>query len=787
VGNSWQHGHDAAVLLEPKPDQTSTGLLTAGLRVVDVDVDDAAIVAQVTPLAALHLPAGALRRSRGGPRFALVFRADEGQPAKRVCAGAHGKVEVLGAGQQVLVHGIHPEGQRYVWAGGRDPATVKLADVPSITEAQLTAFLDAVRPRLGPDASGTSRAVGPAFHSFGPASPRMAAHMASFGDSTSEFSAGLPDRGWFDQLTATVKNAIVRACTLAIDNTVNDPRDQWRNVLFALRDAFDRGADQAYQVALEWSQRGAGYTNDDAVDAVWNSTRPRQGGITVGTLLQLGQDNGEDLSGFRPAAIVPAAATALVPPLAFAATTVPPFSTAGARRILWLLGTSLARGMVSLLGAKTKAGKTALLVALALSLASGRDLLGLRTLGRPLRVLTINMEEMTQIWLMRFRAALILHGIPEAQIAQHLTVMTAADLPDLRLTKAVAGGTETVDLGGFARLEALITGFDVVILDPLMAMLGSDVSTNAVMAEVMLMLNSLAQRHGLAILVSHHERKGAGTGGEGLDAIMGASALVNHCRVAIGIRAMTEKEASRLGIPPDQAWRYFTITGLGSNHAPSQGDVVWLERRGVTILGTAEPPDYPEDEVAVAVCRATISAPGEVINDAMRLTVLRAIDAGADGMPLSDHHSAGSRKAQPIITSAIAVHTTGLSEAQREAIAGELLPDLLKREWVRRDPNVRVPKFDKKGSKNGHKLMSGLVVDWNRTPWASNTRHPDHPGITPMDQGDQGEAHTTHPSVHHPDDALGGVGVSGVMEMPQDLNSALQSATYGISRQGDQR
>jgi hypothetical protein len=773
------------MLLNPKPDQTNTGLLTAGLRVVDVDIDDISLAAQIVALAVEQLGAGALVRSRGTARSALVYRAEEGEPAKRGIAGALGKVEVLGAGQQVVVHGVHPEGQPYVWAGGRSPASVPLADVPTVTEAQLSAFLDAAQRLLGSEAPNMPRTALVPSNPSDPISAKMAAFMANLGDSTSEFSAGVDARHWFDELEAPAKNALIRACLQAIDNTINDPRDQWRDAIFACHDASLRGADQARYLALEWSRRGARYGDDAAVDVVWSSARPGQGGITVGTLLRLGQDNGVDLSAFRASAglqMLGAPAPLIVPPVP----TSQAFTTAGARRIRWLLGTILARGMVSLLGAKTKAGKTALLVAWALSLASGRDLLGLRTLGKPLRILTINMEEERGVWLMRFRAALIQHGIPEAQVAAHLTVYTAADLPGLRIT-CTTNGTETINLAGFARLKALMTGFDVVILDPLMAMLGSDVSTNAIMAEVMLMLNSLAQRHGLAILVSHHERKGAGTGGEGLDAIMGASALVNHCRVAIGIRAMTEKEALRLGIPPDQAWRYFTITGLGSNHAPSQGDVVWLERGGVTIPGTAEPPDYPEDEVAVAVRRATISAPGEVINDAMRLTVLRAIDAGADGMQLSDHCSAGARKAQPIVAAALAGHTTGLSEVQLGAVADALLADLIERAWVRRDSNVRVPKFDRKGNRNGYKRMNGLVVNWNRTPWPSKTHHPDHSDITPMEQGDRGEAPTTHPLVHHPNDALGGVGGSGVVEIPPDLHSAVQSATYGISRQGDQR
>src|SRR5262249_41385013 len=100
--------------------------------------------------ARLHLPAGALIRQRAGSaRVAMLFRAADGEPGKRVVNGDQGKIEVLGAGQQAMVHGLHPTGSAVTWSGGRGPDTVPLRDLPAVTESVLDVFLCACAPLLG--------------------------------------------------------------------------------------------------------------------------------------------------------------------------------------------------------------------------------------------------------------------------------------------------------------------------------------------------------------------------------------------------------------------------------------------------------------------------------------------------------------------------------------------------------------------------------------------------------------------------------------------------------------
>jgi hypothetical protein len=121
----------------------NTGILCEGLRIVDVDVDDAAKAAEIERLAQQYLPPGALiRRRSNSPRFALVYRAAEGAPRKRKIGIGGRAVEVLGAGQQLVVHGVHSTGVLIEWDNGRSPATTNAMSQSVTSEGNLNGSTD---------------------------------------------------------------------------------------------------------------------------------------------------------------------------------------------------------------------------------------------------------------------------------------------------------------------------------------------------------------------------------------------------------------------------------------------------------------------------------------------------------------------------------------------------------------------------------------------------------------------------------------------------------------------
>jgi hypothetical protein len=59
--------------------------------------------------------------------------------------GSAQKIEILATGQQVIVHGRHPETMKaYSWHGG-EPGQIKREELPYIREPDARAFLDDAR------------------------------------------------------------------------------------------------------------------------------------------------------------------------------------------------------------------------------------------------------------------------------------------------------------------------------------------------------------------------------------------------------------------------------------------------------------------------------------------------------------------------------------------------------------------------------------------------------------------------------------------------------------------
>jgi hypothetical protein len=118
--NDWQHGAQPELLLDVRPTSLNTGLLLAGLRCVDIDVDDPQLVIEIIQAAAVHLPLGALIRRRvGSPRLAMLYRAAIGQPTKLVVTGPKGKIEILGVGSRWSFTACIPPAPRSPGRGGK--------------------------------------------------------------------------------------------------------------------------------------------------------------------------------------------------------------------------------------------------------------------------------------------------------------------------------------------------------------------------------------------------------------------------------------------------------------------------------------------------------------------------------------------------------------------------------------------------------------------------------------------------------------------------------------------
>ncbi len=114
--------------------------------------------------------------------------------------------------------------------------------------------------------------------------------------------AGLSDGHWFDKLAAEQKNGLL--CAILIDPRIvalaDVPREPWLQLLFALADAYQRGATEARELAQAWSATSTRF-DANAFDRDWRSFKPRPGGITIATLLHTAEKAGLDLAPWRAA------------------------------------------------------------------------------------------------------------------------------------------------------------------------------------------------------------------------------------------------------------------------------------------------------------------------------------------------------------------------------------------------------------------------------------------------------------------------------------------------------
>ncbi|MBS3022814.1 DUF3987 domain-containing protein [Acidiphilium multivorum] len=152
MGKGWQNAArqdpPGCVSRPPEREARNTGILCDGLRAVDIDVDDPDLADRLHKLAVAMLGEAPTRSRSNTRRVLLVYRAAEGEPRKREVKGDSGLIEVLGHGQQFVGFGRHPSGVLLQWSPS-PLDTIPRADLPAITEAALSAFLDAAGGMLG--------------------------------------------------------------------------------------------------------------------------------------------------------------------------------------------------------------------------------------------------------------------------------------------------------------------------------------------------------------------------------------------------------------------------------------------------------------------------------------------------------------------------------------------------------------------------------------------------------------------------------------------------------------
>jgi RecA-family ATPase len=367
----------------------------------------------------------------------------------------------------------------------------------------------------------------------------------------------------------------------------------------------------------------------------------------------------------------------------------------------WLLDRHLCRGFVTVVAAAGGTGKTSLLIAWALSLATGRDLIGMRPHHRA-RVLLVTLEDDRAELLRRIKAACLHYEIDRADVAGWLRVKALAGQSVTLATVTPAGDmAETPATGEI--IEAMRRhAADVLIADPWVKLSGAPENDNGATDFVVKLLSRIAGEANAAVAVAHHHRKGAATPGD-TDSARGAKSLIDAARIGLTLNRMSEAEANTFEVAEKERWRLARLDDGKMNLAPA-GSTTWFRLASVHLdNGTA---GYPDGDNVQAIEAWT---PPDAFQDMSTHTareILLAIDA-AESLPDGERYTDAKRaKGAERWAGVVIMDRAGKSGAEAKRILAA---------WINAGV-LRVEPYETPDRKK----RRGLIADHAKLPGAIN-------------------------------------------------------------------
>lgn len=250
-----------------------------------------------------------------------------------------------------------------------------------------------------------------------------------------------------------------------------------------------------------------------------------------------------------------------------------------------LYGTLLQRGVLSVLTGKGGVAKSMVALAIAVSLAVGRDYVGLSKRDlRPRRVYLLNLEDDSAELQRRLQALVKYHELSDEQLELLSNNLAIESGYGRRLRLAAENNREGVIENSVLVVELInvAADFDVVILDPLVGFHSVNENSNDAMDTVADILRRIANEAKAAVLAVHHSHKGA-TAADPDNAARGASAIVNAARIVVSMTRMSPEEAKKFDIEDEERTRYIRVDDGKNNYALPAGTATWLHLESVRI------------------------------------------------------------------------------------------------------------------------------------------------------------------------------------------------------------
>ena len=284
----------------------------------------------------------------------------------------------------------------------------------------------------------------------------------------------------------------------------------------------------------------------------------------------------------------------------------------------WLLGHWLLRDEVTFVVAPGGVGKTTFLAGTAISLVTGKNLLGKEVPCGPKRVWLWNLEDSAAMMTRSIQAVAKLNGIGPSEIGDRLFLDTARDGSPLCTASRTREGLVLRQPVHEALVAALNEReIDVLIVDPFVSSHEGNENDNGEMDRVVKDWCNVAQEAGCAVVLCHHTSK-AGSAEVTTMSARGAVAMTAAARVVLVLNPMSTPEASKLGVDAEERWRLVQVTMDKSNRAPLE-KADWYRKTSVTLgpgdsAGAVEPwsPPKATDLITPDVVDAIKTAFGEL-------------------------------------------------------------------------------------------------------------------------------------------------------------------------------
>ena len=250
----------------------------------------------------------------------------------------------------------------------------------------------------------------------------------------------------------------------------------------------------------------------------------------------------------------------------------------------WIYGTMVMKGTVGILGDPGGTGKSAFALSIALSVATGRDLLGEH--DGPLRqrnVLVISNEDDENECRLRIQALCQAHSIKGADLEGRFYLVPGysirvAETAGLFTNNTVNQTAAVSELSSLIREQEI----ELITFDPFVSLHGCDENNNGSMEKVMDVIRGIARAQGCGVLCLHHTGK-AGDLSDPDNALGGATAVKDAARAVAVLARMTRKEAEELLIEDTERIRYIRMVDGKKNYSLPGAKARWFCMSSVKI------------------------------------------------------------------------------------------------------------------------------------------------------------------------------------------------------------